>query len=534
MSSAELHRESSSTSGHRTLTQALRAFFDEYGMVSAVLIAVASHAINMLNYPLYLGDEGIYLEQAWSVLRQGQLAPYTYFYDHAPAGWLMIALWEFLLPTHFFTLGMAINSARVLMLLLDAASVALLYRVALRMTNSHLGAVASALVFTLSPLDIYYQRMVLLDNVMVFWLLLTLDLLLTPSRRLMTVIASGFAFGMAVLCKENALFFAPVVGYLLYQRVRDSYRTRFSIVGWTLCAIMLISLYPVYALLKGEFFPATSSLIGNGAPAAHVSLVSTTLWQAGRHGGSILDPNSQFWQYFWGKWWNKDPLIIIIGVGATVVNFLIGWRDRERRLYAYVASLLSAFFTVYLVRGSIMIDFYVVPVLPFFSLNVGMVLARLASLRPHPYGFVLAVVALLGIIGWFGTELHDEFFVNQTEMQIHQLRFVQQTIPSDAKILMDDDLWVDLHEPRGNAPAYEHAHSHWKIAADPAIRDTILDNRWQNIDYMIMSNQLHYIFELNNEQLALDAYDHSQLLARFQEGDVSLEVRRVIKDNPSS
>jgi hypothetical protein len=144
------------------------------------------------------------------------------------------------------------------------------------------------------------------------------------------------------------------------------------------------------------------------------------------------------------------------------------------------------------------------------------------------------VVALLGILGWFGTELHDEFFVNQTEMQIHQLRFVQQTIPADAKVLMDDDLWVDLHEPRGNAPVYEHAHSHWKIAADPAIRDTILDNRWQNLDYMIMSNQLHHIFELNNEQLALDAYNHSQLLARFQEGDVSLEVRQVIKDNPSS
>lgn len=534
MSASETRMTSPASSPPRGEANALASVVEEYGLLAMAVVALVTHAVNMFSYPLYLGDEGIYLEQAWAVLREGQLAPYTYFYDHAPAGWLMIALWELLLPWHFNTLGMAVNSARAFMLLLDVGSVVLLYRIARQMTGSHFAAIAACLAFILSPLDVYYQRMVLLDNVMVFWMLLALDLLLQPTRRLMTVLASGFSFGFAVLCKENALFFLPVVVYLLYHRVRGTYRLRFSVVGWSVCAAMLLSLYPLYSVLKGEFLPAGAALVGNGAPAAHVSLISTTLWQAGRHGGSILDPNSQFWQYFWGKWWNKDPVIIVAGAAATTLNFLIGYADRERRRDMFVASLLSAAFTLYLIRGSIMIDFYVVPVLPFFALNVGLLLHYLAGQGPRPIGATLAKGILVALSVAFLAQSHDEYFVDQTGLQVDQLRFVRETVPSNANVLIDDDLWVNLHDPQSGGPIYPRADSHWKIAADPAIQDTILHNNWQNLDYLIMSNQLHHIFELNNETLALAAYDHSRLLARFEEGDVELEVRQVIKDSSTS
>lgn len=530
------HLDSPNTSENveRSLGDSLRGVLDEYGLTAMVLLAVITHAINMFHYPLYLGDEGIYLEQAWSVLTEGRLAPYTYIYDHAPAGWLMIALWEFLLPRHFLTFGMAVNSARVLMLLIDAGSTALLYRVARRMTNSHFAGIAAAAAFTLSPLEIYYQRMVLLDNIMVFWVLLTLDLLLMESRRIVPLLASGLCFGIATLCKENALFFAPVLAYLLYQKVRRTYRTRFSLAGWAVTAAMLISLYPVYAVLKGEFFPASSTIIGNGSPGAHVSLISTVLWQLSRHGGSILSADSPFWVYFWGKWWNKDPLIIVAGAVATMINLAIGLSDRGRHRNTLVASLLAIAFTVYLIRGSVMIDFYVVPVLPFFALNVGLLLSRLATAPPRVIGATLATVALVAMSIGFVAQSHDEYFVDQTTLQAHQLAFIRANVPSNVNLLVDDDLWVDLHQPNGNQPVYPLAHSHWKIAGDPAIQDKLLHNNWQNLDYMVMSNKLHSIFQQNGEQLALTAYDHSRLLARFEEGDVELEVRQVIKPGQSS
>jgi 4-amino-4-deoxy-L-arabinose transferase-like glycosyltransferase len=518
----------------RSADRAPRGFWDEYGLIGMVLVAVFTHAYTMFRYPLYLGDEGIYLEQAWAVIREGQLAPYTYFYDHAPAGWLMIALWEFLLPRHFLTFGMAINSARVFMLLVHAGSAALLYRIAYRFTRGHLGAVAASIAFSVSPLEVYYQRMVLLDNLMVFWVLLALDLLTAESERVIPFLASGLSFGMATLCKENALFFAPVLVYLLYHRVRQTYRQRFAMIGWAVSGTMLISLYPMYAMLKGELLPAGAALVGNGTPGAHVSLISTLLWQLGRHGGSILSADSQFWQYFWGKWWDKDPVIIVIGAASTVLNLLSALHDREQHRNVLIVSLLAIAFTIYLIRGSVMIDFYVVPVLPFFALNVGVLLSRLASTSPRWAGATLAAVALVAMTGAFLAQSHDEYLVDQTRLQADQLAFIRQTIPASATVLIDDDLWVDLHEPVPGVPVYPRAHSHWKIAGDPAIRDVLLRNNWQSLDYLVMSNKLHDIFQLNGEELALTAYDHSRLLARFVEGDVELEVRQVIKPAPTS
>jgi len=514
-----------STTEPATSSQRLTSWLAEYGLTIAVVVAFISHFVNVFNYPLYLGDEGIYLEQAWAVLREGALAPYTYVYDHAPAGWLLVSFWEFILPGHFDAFGMAMNSARLGMVLLDVLSTILLYRVALRLTESHFVALATCLIFNLSPLGIYYQRMVLLDNIMVFWVLLSLDLLLAPSRRLVTTLAAGFVFGLAVLTKENALFFVPIIGYMLYHNVRDTYRVRFSLVGFSLCALMLISLYPLYALLKGEFFLSPND--------AHVSMLSTFAWQMGRKGGSVLDPNSQFWEFFWAKWWQKDPLIIVVGTAATFINLVIGLRDRARNRNFLIVSALSLAFILYLARGSVIIDFYVVPLLPFFALNVGLVLWWFARARPRG-GTVLASLVLVGLVVGFVAQSHDEYFVNQTQLQVDQLAFVRQNVPDNAQVLIDDDIWVDLHEPHGNYPVYPDANSHWKIASDPAIQDKLLHNNWQNLDYLVMSNQLDYIFQLNDEQLAMNAYDHSRVMARFVEGDVTVEVRQVVKNGSSS
>src|SRR5262245_39017245 len=142
----------------------------------ALAIGALSHGINLFSYPLYLTDEGIYMQQAWAVLREGALSPYTYFYDHAPAGWLLIAAWVNFLPGQFQTFGNAINTGRVLMLLVHLANVALLYRVAIGLSGSRIAAVVATFLFNLSPLAIFYQRQVVLDNLMVFWLLVSLYL----------------------------------------------------------------------------------------------------------------------------------------------------------------------------------------------------------------------------------------------------------------------------------------------------------------------------------------------------------------------
>src|SRR5918912_4455494 len=78
-----------------------------------VIIALLVHSYNMFGFPLYLGDEGIYMSQAYAVLKLNALTPYAYWYDRAPAGWLLIAVWA-AITSGFHAFGTAIDGGRVL------------------------------------------------------------------------------------------------------------------------------------------------------------------------------------------------------------------------------------------------------------------------------------------------------------------------------------------------------------------------------------------------------------------------------------
>jgi 4-amino-4-deoxy-L-arabinose transferase-like glycosyltransferase len=503
-----------------------------YLLIAALAVAFIAHAYNMFNYPLYLGDEGIYVEQAWAVLRQGRLSPYTYFYDHAPAGWLMIAAWILLLPKQFLSFGLAVNSGRVLMLLLHVASTYLLYRTTKRLSGSDLAAFGAAIVFSLSPLALFYQRMVLLDNIMTFWVLLSLHLALAHRGRVMTLVASGFAFGLALLTKENAIFFAPVLGYLLYTEAKGRPNFRFVVAGWTFTTWGILSLYPLYAFLKDELLPSSLASLTMQNAGEHVSLIDTLLWQATRSQGSVLDPSSLFWVFSFGRWLPKDSFILAAGGAAILINVIIGMLNpRLRRNYLVVAGMALAY-AFYLARGSFMLEFYVVPLLPFLSMNLAVATQRVFNVLPGRYtGSVMFVVCLVVLSGVYIYDDRDHFTLNLTQLQTHQLRFIRETIPGDARVVIDDDLWVDLHERNGKLPVYPNSHSHWKVTGDPDIRDKLLRGDWRNIDYIVMSNKMLETLLINRgqEQMVLEALDNSDIIYRYQKGDVAVEVWKVRK-----
>src|SRR5260370_37781053 len=99
-----------------------RAHIDSLLLVISLIAGAVTHGYNLFHYPLYVTDEGIYIQQAWSVLREARLSPYTYFYDHAPAGWLVIAGWVAILPSHFQTFGSALDTRPALLLLVHGIS----------------------------------------------------------------------------------------------------------------------------------------------------------------------------------------------------------------------------------------------------------------------------------------------------------------------------------------------------------------------------------------------------------------------------
>lgn len=518
-------------------------------LLFSLVSGAITHGWHLFQYPLYITDEGIYMEQAWSVLREGKLEPYTYFYDHAPAGWLLISGWVSILPFQFQTFGNAINTGRVLMLILHIISIYLLFQVTYRFAGRLSAPTIACFFFNFSPLAVYYQRQVLLDNIMVFWLLLSLYLVTRDDGRVLTIMLSGITFGIAVVTKENAIFFAPVIAYLLYHQVRQQPNYRFALGFWTYMSCSVISFYFLYATLKNELLPSHLNFNLNTTPTDHVSLLYTIWWQLHRGQGSILDQSSDFWKFGLGIWFPRDKYILILGSIATVLVLIIGVASRPKNRGYMVAALLSISYAIYLIRGSEMLEFYIVPQLPFLAMNLGILgsilLQPLAKLRPTTISVSMQGIAILTL--WAGllspmagyyfvkdqygkTVPHDLYKLNVTYMQTEQLAFIRAHIPPTARIIIDDDMWVQLHDV---APYYKWAHSHWKAASDPDVRDKLFGRNWQNIDYIVMSNQMLQAMELNNgdggENYILQALQHSVRIWDMKRGGIELQIYQVQK-----
>jgi 4-amino-4-deoxy-L-arabinose transferase-like glycosyltransferase len=525
-------------------------FLSRNAWVLLVMVTGAlTHGYHLFIYPLYITDEGIYMEQAWSVLREGRLSPYTYIYDHAPGGWLVIAAWVSILPHQFETFGNAINSGRVLMLIVHVASVFLLFKTTYRLSHSTVAAVIATFFFNFSPLAVFYQRMVLLDNLMVFWVLLSLYFATSSAKRhLLMPVFSGIALGIGIITKENAIFFIPAIAYLLYRNVRPRLSFRFGIGFWIYATIAVVSLYFLYAVLKNELLPTGLNFNLSDPPTDHASLLYEAWYQLHRSQGSIFETNSLVWQFSLGTWLPKDTFILLAGSIATVVNLIQGWRNRANDPGMVAAAGLAAGYAFYLIRGSVLLTFYVVPLIPFYAISIGMlgsrildkvVVANRASWRP--------AVAQAAIVAMFFTVLllpfggyvlvhnsqgkvvpHDLYTLPQTFMENEQIAFIRHNIPPDARIVMDDDLWVALHDVK---PYYPYANSHWKAASDPDVSIKLLHQSWQDIDYIVMSNGMLAAMQQNGpgEGYILEALSHSTLIWQLKRGDVTLQIYQVQK-----
>jgi len=506
-----------------------------------LVVAFVSHAYNMLSYPNYTGDEGIYMEQAWSVLKGVGLSPYTYFYDHAPAGWIFIAAWLRVLPGGPGQWGPAINSGRVFILVLALFSTALLYKLARRFSGSDAAAAVAAIVFALSPLSLYYGRMVLLDNIMVFWLLVALELL-TGGRTLFALLGGGVAFGIALLTKENAIYFAPVLLYALYAASRTRHFFPFGVMGWLYLCLSIVSLYPIFALLKGELFGTPDFLLR--PRGGDVNLLGAIEWQLLlRQGhGSIMDyPRGAFWGMYFTSWAAKDAVILVAGAVATAFNIVAGAARRDLRHPYLMSAALTITFALYLVRGAVLLEFYILPLLPFLALNIGLAahaLARPLSLiasRATP--IVLVGLALVSGAYFVSVEPTGRALlrVRQTGLEAAQLAYIRRHVPCNAIVMISDDLWVDLHEnPEGPCPSYPSADSHFKISSDPAVDKRLGisgKNGWRRINYVVVSYGLAN--DLKNatndfDNVAKNAYDHSIVVWRDHVSEVEVEVRKVV------
>jgi hypothetical protein len=520
------------------------------------LLAVvgAVHAVGASTFPRWVDDPGTYLSQAWSFQYEHALSPYSYFYDHTPAGWIVMGLWS-MLTGGFDRHGTAIGFGNECMLLAKLAGAALLYALCRRLGFGRPGSAAAVLLFGLSPLELEYGRWTFLDDLVTPWLLLAFVLAYTPRRSIAATTGAALSFAMAALTKETALVVLPAFAWAVVQNLDRRNRPQVvTVAGFS--GVLLAAMYPLYAVYKGELFehPGRNSLFG------------TARWQLveRQSSGSLLDPASAT-AHMLGQWLAVDRYLLLAGLAAIPVALLV------RRLRPVTLALVLQWLV--LVRGGYVPFMQVVNLMPWSALvAVGAVeavagrrglvaagrgvrragrratwsrwratwpLPRCAAcpvvaagrgirwrwwrrvswpLRRCAAG--LAAVALAVVLVAWAPSLHRMMTVRQEPPLQSATRWLGDNVPRDRVLVVHDSIWTDLVHRYGFDPQPVIV---YKLDTDPAVRRAL-----HRIDYLVVPNWYYETPSgVAKYPTLMEARKHAVQVAQFGSGGDGVRVYRV-------
>lgn len=498
---------------------------------------------NMYRAPqLSNDDEGTYVAQAFAVLRFHALTPYTYWYDHPPLGWMLIAIYLWVTGALAHTPS-AVDAGRQAMLFFGEVSAALLYLFGRRLGLARWSTALGVLAFSLSPLALSYHRQVLLDNVAAPLLIASFVLALSPRRRLIAQAGSGLCFGACVLSKETFLLFLPAFAWQLW-RCADKRTRAFVMATATTLFVLLLSVYVLYAVLKGELFP------GKG----HVSLIGAIEWQLAQRpsSGSVFSHSTGAHSTVTG-WLSQDPWLL--GVGALMFPVCYFRRALRPAVFAY------AFTAVAILRPGYLPLLYVIGMLPFAAISIaggvdtlwnwrpefdlGRLLSRTRRWRPASLGAArlegsvslrllgpmvacaCLVVGLASAVPAWAKSDHYLLSANDDGTYLAAEHWVEAHVPRYERVLVDDDAWVDL--VRAGFPPNQVVWF-YKLGTDPEV-DRRFPDGWRDFQYIIAGHTIRYI-HVSTTMWTIQALEHSTPVATFGTGQWSVEVMKVDSSRP--
>jgi hypothetical protein len=416
----------------------------------------------------------------------------------------------------------AIGFGNECMLIAKVVSAGLLFVLARRLGVSRPGAAAVVLLFGLCPLELVYSRWTFLDNLVTPWLLLAFVLAYSPRRSIAAATGAAMSFAMAALSKETALILLPAFVWAVAQNLDRRNRSQVIAVA-AFCGCLLMALYPLYALYKGEMFPTPD----------RNSLLGTAQWQLlqRQSSGSLLDPHSATSATFAG-WLRFDRILLLAGVAALPAAVFV------RRLRPVGLALAIGWLA--LLRGGYLPFMHVLTLLPWSALLIVGVLERVggnwrlagrrlpfagwrdgrAGLAVRAFVTAVAVVALGATVASWTPSLRQMTSVTAEPPLRSAERWVADNVPRDKVLVVHDAIWTDMVQKYGYQPRPIII---YKLDTDPAVRASL-----HRIDYLVLPDWYYRTPDaVSKYPTALEARKHAVPVASFGSGDDGVTVYRV-------
>ena len=480
------------------------------------LLAVAGlvQAINLGGSPQRIDDEGTYTAQAWAINNLGELAHYTYWYDHPPLGWIQIAGWTGLTGA-FQRYDIAVLAAREAMVVATLVSAALLWFLARRVNLSRPASAAAVLLFALSPLAVQFHRSVYLDNVATPWLIASILLALTRKNQLAGFAGSAVALGIAVLSKETYLLALPLVAWLMWKNARPETR-RYTVAVAASILVLIGGSYILLALVKGELTPGSD----------RTSLFSGVLFQlASRESSGFLLTPGTLSNDTLSQWFQLDPVLTI----ATPIAAVAALAVRRLRPFGVLLTLLVAF--MFRPGGYLPVP-YVIMLLPLAALLLaGVTDAAVRTWRqrhglkraPNALWLVAMVAAAAVFVPTGAVQLRGLLLADLDRPSREAQSWVEQNVPTDSRLIVDDAMWVDFVQA---GFARDNVIWFYKLDTDPAVQAQS-PNGWSDSDFVVTTRSM---ITSPNAPSVTSAIENSVVVASFGDGDQQVQVRRIYRD----
>jgi hypothetical protein len=378
------------------------------------------------------------------------------------------------------------------------------------------------LLFGLCPLEVMYGRWTFLDNLVTPWLLAAFVLACSPRRSILAATGAALCFSMAALTKETVLLVLPALALALLQNLDRRNRTQVLAVA-TCAGLLLMLLYPLFALYKGEFFEG----------AGHNSLLGTARWQLVDRpdGGSVLDRHSATYALL-RSWLDIDRITLWLGIAALPAGLFV------RRLRPAALALILQWLVM--VRGGYVPFMHVINLLPWTALLVlgaievvggrarllGKSLLRIRRparrlprlARAGAAWTLAAALAAVTTILWLPTVNQMMHTRGLPPLRAATL-WAAANIPRDQELVVHDSIWTDLVQHYGFNPRPIIV---YKLDTDPAVQRTT-----KRIDYLILPNWYYETGGSSKYPTVMEARKHAVQVAEFGTGGDGVRIYRI-------